>query len=197
MAAEEIITAIDEEADENVRAIIGEAQKRAGVLRDQAEARAAAERDRLAHARDDESDEAAARVLNRARLEADRTLRSAQDALFREALDLTRQRLAGLRQWDEYDAVFSRLLDEGLSALKGADRVEVAPADSERARMAGHEKGIDLAVDATVESAGGMRLSTSDGRAFDNLLESRLLRAEPWLRSLAITICPELAEGLA
>ena len=192
MPLPEILTAIDEEANRQISSIEQDAHRRGQAILDEARAQAREERQRLSASRDAAGRQTAARLVNHARLEADRALRSAQEELYQTALEHAGARLAALRDTTSYPAVFTDLLVEANHFLPDAQTLAVDPRDEQLARMVTQDLGLSLEISPTLESWGGVQLTTGDGRLVENTLESRLYKADPALRRLAVSMCPEL-----
>lgn len=195
MALDDILAAISEEAEKSAADIGSDAAARAATVVDDARSDAESERRRLASGRDDAARRVAAAIVNRARLEADRALRAAQDELFSELLTAVAGRLASVRRSDSYPGLFERLLIEALDALPDATRVGVDPADLATANQTLERLGRRLSIESDAPCWGGMTVSTDDGRRVMNTLESRLDKALPTLRRLAGGMCPALLKG--
>ena len=192
MPLPEILTAIDEEANRQISSIEQDAHRRGQAILDEARAQAREERQRLSASRDAAGRQTAARLVNHARLEADRALRSAQEELYQTALDHAGARLAALRDTTSYPAVFTDLLVEANDFLPDAQILAVDPRDEQLARTVTQDLGLSLEISPTLASWGGVQLTTGDGRLVENTLESRLYKADPALRRLAVSMCPEL-----
>lgn len=192
MPVEDILAAIAVEAESAVAEIEAGAAARIEQAARTARERAASERARLAGARTEAADLQASRIVNRARLAADRVVRDERELLFQAAIERVRAGLGRVRESGGYDIIFSRLLDEARRVLPDADVVRVDPSDVERARSAVRALGIPVRVEPSLDTQGGVELSTGDGRIVRNTFESRLLRATGDLRMLAIERIPEL-----
>jgi vacuolar-type H+-ATPase subunit E/Vma4 len=195
MALEDILRAIDDEADGAVRRVAAEAERRrADVLeRAAAEARSIrqdeAERSRVERARRIEG------ILNAAHLDADRGLRETREAVYQELLAIVRERLAQVAERPDYARIWPLLFDECRRVLPEARTVRVRSADGARALAVAIESGMsDAEIDPTLETCGGLELATGDGRVARNSFEHRLVKADPHLRLLAGDLLPELRE---
>lgn len=130
-----------------------------------------------------------ARIIHRARLEAMHIEGEAREALVDMTLERTRGALAGLRTDRQYPEVLCQLLEEALAELSSsmeheakihleADRRDRVLLESLLRHLA-----VDLEVSYTQECWGGLIARSEDGRVVvDNLLETRLERAIPFLR---------------
>jgi vacuolar-type H+-ATPase subunit E/Vma4 len=130
-----------------------------------------------------------ARIIHRARLEAMRIVGEAREALVDMTLERTRGALAGLRTDRQYPDVICRLLEEALRELSTslehdakthleADRRDRVLFESLLSYLV-----VDVEVSYIQECWGGLIARSEDGRVVvDNLLETRLERAIPFLR---------------
>jgi vacuolar-type H+-ATPase subunit E/Vma4 len=192
MPLPEILTAIDEEANRQVSSIEQDARRRGQAILDEARAKAKAERARLSTSREAAGRQTVARLVNHARLEADRALRLAQEELYQTALQRAGARLAKVRDTASYPAVFTDLLVEATDFLPDAITLAVDPRDEHLARTVTQDLGLSFEISPSLTTWGGVQLTTGDGRLVENTLESRLYKADPALRRLAVSMCPEL-----
>lgn len=192
MPVENILAAIGADADAAIAKVEADARLRVERAMVSARERAETEHARLALARSETAALEAARIVNRAKLAADRAVRDERERLFRTAVGRLTEALKRIRESHQYDAIFSRLLAEAREALTDADLIRVDPRDLERARTAVRDLGVPLRVDPSLSTLGGVELSTEDGRNVRNTFESRLERAMGDLRALAVDRIPEL-----
>ena len=129
------------------------------------------------------------RIIHRARLEAIRVVGEAREALVDVTLERARGALAGLRTDRQYPEVLCRLLEEALAELKSSleheAKIHLEADRRDRALLEGLLKhlDVDLEVSYNQECWGGLVARSEDGRVVvDNLLETRLERAIPFLR---------------
>lgn len=130
-----------------------------------------------------------ARIIHRARLEAMRIVGEAREALIDTTLERTRGALAGLRTDRLYRDVLCRLIEEALAELRSSlefdakTRLEADRRDRELLESLLSHMIVDLEVSYTQDCWGGLIARSEDGRVVvDNLLETRLERAIPFLR---------------
>jgi vacuolar-type H+-ATPase subunit E/Vma4 len=130
-----------------------------------------------------------ARIIHRARLEAIRVVGEAREALVDMTLERTRGVLAGLRTDRQYPEVLSRLLEEALAELRSSlEHQAIIHLEADRRDRALLESllkhlDVDIEVSYIKECWGGLVARSEDGRVVvDNLLETRLERAIPFLR---------------
>lgn len=196
MGLADILAAIERDGDERVREIEAGAAQKAAALVDHAVAEAAARRTSAAHALDDRTRREVDRIINQARLAADREMRAARESLYREGREMMLRRLEEQRLGAGYGALLQRLLEEGLAVLPTARFVRCDPRDSDLVEtMLETLRRPELSVQPELSTIGGLDVATNDGRAVRNSFEARLAKAEPHLRRLAGDVVPALRSG--
>jgi len=183
LALADILDAIRAEADAEIETIVTQADAECSALLEHAREQAGSERGRLAGSRDAAAERQADRIVNRARLEADRALRSEVEELYVRTRDHAAEKLELLRGTPCYEEVLARLIRECFVALPEATTLRVDPADEWLAHriLAGDDR-TDLKVEATLQTSGGAGVSGDNGRIVRNDFESRLARADNALR---------------
>jgi vacuolar-type H+-ATPase subunit E/Vma4 len=164
---------LEAETRDEAERIVEAARAEARALQEQAARAGEAELSREAEAR---------RAL--ARLAAAAAVREAREEAFREFLAEVRARLGGLRESPGYPSVLRALIRESRAALPSATTLRVDPLDEAIAEDLLGELDLELDVVAALETAGGIELSSDDGRTVRNTIEERLANAEPALRLL-------------
>lgn len=195
MPLDAILTSIRAEADEEIRRTDEDAARQAGAILVEMQRRAAAEEERLAGSRDELIRLAEARLVNHARLEAERRLRAAREELFQAAVEETRRRLDRVRERVDYPELLGRLLDEALAVMPAAREVRVDPRDLPLIERLLGAREAEWRVETSLRCRGGLDLATDDGRRVANTLDGRLERAAGELRRLAAEVVPDLAGG--
>lgn len=197
MALPDILAAIDAEADEEIARVAAEAEEQVREIRRQSRDEAMqAERD-ASNALGDEPDRRRAQIVNRARLVVERRISAAVEDLYQEMMAEVGRRLGAVRRRPEYPDLFHRLFDECRAVLPDGRVVRVDPDDEVLCRdVLASTAGDGFIIDATLESVGGLELTTTDGRrSVQNTFESRMSRADRALRSLAAARVPALGGG--
>ncbi|MDH3294348.1 MAG: V-type ATP synthase subunit E family protein [Acidimicrobiia bacterium] len=193
MALDGILATIGSDGDSVVRELEDTATRRVAALADKARAEAIRVEQETAASRNRIAEQEAARLVDRARLEARRASLDAVETAYQEALADLRIRLSSLRGAGSYPVILARLLDEGLSLLPDATGVDVDPADVELMGSLLAERGrSEVEVVTTSSRSGGLDLLAADGRLLRNTFESRLGRADRQLRQL---VAEQLADG--
>lgn len=194
MALETIVGAIAAEAAAEVDRITDETSRRVESILTDARARAAQEQTRWEESRVEETAQVVAGIVNRARLEADRKVADAREALFQEALGRLAERIGLAVAGSDYPGVFRALHTEAMAVVPdpGAT-VLVRPVDVELATRVARERGGTGAVRGVLDCVGGLDLESEDGRSVRNTVDSRLLQSERRLRRLAVQVIPAMA----
>jgi len=178
MALDDLLRAIEAEADEERRLADQKKAASATAIIDAARREAAALQAQLTMAPEAESQAAAERVRALARLEAAGAVRVAREQAYESLLGRVREELTAVRGTAAYPQVFSTLLNESRAALPDAGELRVDRRDTDLARsLAG-----DLQVVAVLDTWGGLELAGDDGRTIRNTLEERLANADLLLR---------------
>ncbi|MDH3298918.1 MAG: V-type ATP synthase subunit E [Acidimicrobiia bacterium] len=185
MALDAILASIESDGENVIGELEDTAARRVAALEDKARAEATRVEQDAAAGRSRVAEQEAARLVDRARLEARRASLEAVETAYQEALVDLRTRLSSLRGTGSYPTILARLLDEALSLLPDATRVDVDPADVELVESLLAERDrAGVEVTASSPRWGGLELRTADGRVLHNTFESRLERADRLLRQL-------------
>jgi len=183
LALADILDAIRAEADAEIEAIRVKAESEAAAVLTRASDQAEAEEERLSLVRDRAADRQTDRIVNRARLDADRSFRAEVEELYVQTRRAAADELQSLRGTSRYEDILSSLLAECCAVLPGATVLRVDPADEAVAhRIIANGERSDLRVEATLDSSGGVELVDDDGRVIRNTFEARLARADGLLR---------------
>ena len=189
MALEDILAAIRSAAEAEIARIEADATAEVSSIEDEAAVRAAAAYAQGRTSRDAAAARDADRIVNHARLEADRQVHDAVERVYQEVLHRVTARMATLRAGSVYPTVFTQLWDECRSVLPSGSRLIIDPRDRARAtELLATGPGIEI--EESLETSGGMVLVTSDGRHIDNTFETRLARADPYARQLTTDLVP-------
>ncbi|HSJ35494.1 MAG TPA: V-type ATP synthase subunit E [Acidimicrobiia bacterium] len=191
MALEDILETIRADSRATVDSILAEAEKAAGEIREAARVEAAREETRLAASLDDRARMESRRRVSRARLEGAALRREARERVYGQARAGLRERLETLRSSSHYREILSDLYEEALAVLPAAEAVRVDPADLELIRAIISEHPGSPRVEGEEMPLGGLTL-VAEKQAVDNTIESRLERADGYLRDVAGTVVPGL-----
>lgn len=178
MAIEDIFRALEEQADEEVNRILHAAT----VQADAVEHEARDEAERITGAKIQAADTAvqakAAKAVNAARLQVKRDLAQVRDSAVEASFDEASKRLAAMRGTPEYERVFAALAKEACATLDTECEIQVAPADAELAARVASDLGLSFTVSPTLDTIGGLVVSTHSGRVVRrNTFETRLEKA--------------------
>jgi V/A-type H+/Na+-transporting ATPase subunit E len=178
MALDDLLRAIEVEADEERLLVERERSAAATSIIEAATQEAAAVEVELAMAPEGAALAEAERERALARLQAADTVRGAREEAFASLLGRIRDELAALRGSDGYPAVFRTLVVESRAALPEGRVLRVDRRDADLAASTAR----DLQVDAILDTWGGVELAADDGRTVRNTLEERLVNADQLLR---------------
>lgn len=197
MALADILTAIAAEADEEIARVAADAAAQVEPIQRQARDEARLAEREASCALDDEAARRKAQIVNRADLVVARRLSAAIEEIYQEMRADVERQLAEVRGRDGYPDLFRRLFDECRAVLPDGRVVRVDPADESLCRRVVASRASDgFVIDASLRSAGGLELATSDRRrVVRNTLELRTWRADRALRSLAAARVPALTGG--
>jgi vacuolar-type H+-ATPase subunit E/Vma4 len=194
MALEDILSAIEQEAEAEATRIFAEAEERASALLEKARSEADVEADRLARGRDEAAAVAVRRITSRAHLEASQARRAARESVYIQARDRAAEKLEHIRSDPDYQKVLGSLLTEALAVLPDAKVARVAEADVDLARDLLDGIRSEVHIEPADVPWGGVAL-VADGLAVHNDLATRLERADRHLRFIAADIFPHLKGG--
>lgn len=183
MAIEDILQTLDAQAEADVRAVIDEARQHADHILDEAERDAQRVREGYVRQANRTAATEASKLVNAARLEAKMTISTARGGAVEKAFDLATAQLAHARESAEYDRLFAELAHEALAGLSGPVVMHVDPADESRARAL-NASGVDITVQADIESFGGVMVEADTGRIVRrNTFEDRAERVRQYVQA--------------
>ena len=184
MAIEDILRALDEQAQADSEAVLDEAREHAKLIIEEGEREAQQIHARFTRHAESISNAAAAKKINAARLESKMIVSSVKGDSVTAVFDAAAAKLSELRAGGGYDALFAALANEALAGLSGTVTLKVAPADAQLAARAAEAAGVSAEVDATLQSAGGLIVEADGGRVVRrNTLEDRLERTRQILQA--------------
>jgi vacuolar-type H+-ATPase subunit E/Vma4 len=182
VALEQLLAGLESEAKAAAALAKEQAREEAARIIEAARVEASAIEDKAAQGGAHEIVIEAVRRRAQARIAAAAALREAREECFGLLLAEVHARLTLLRSSDSYRSVMRSLIVESLEALPAATVLRVDARDE--VLTAGMLAGRVLNVRAELETAGGVDVSSGDGRAVRNTFEERLANAEPELRIL-------------
>ena len=194
MALETIVAAIAAGADVEAERISDEASRRVESILAEARARANEEQAYWEDFRAEETKQAVSAIVNRSRLDSDRNVADAREALFQEALGRLADRIQQVVEGSEYPEVFRALHTEAVTVVPDPDAtLLVRPEDVELAQRVTRDRGATSVVKGVLACIGGLDVEADDGRSVRNTIDSRLLQSERRLRRLAVQVIPQMA----
>jgi vacuolar-type H+-ATPase subunit E/Vma4 len=177
MAIEDILKALDEQAQADCDAVLDEAREHARLIVEEGEREATGIRDGFQRQAERAATIDADKKVNAARLEAKMIVSSVKGDAVVDVFDSAGKKLADVRNAGSYDALFAALAAEALAGLDGAVTIRVAASDADRASKAAAVAGLSATVDATLATAGGLVVEAHNGRIIRrDTLEDRLDR---------------------
>jgi vacuolar-type H+-ATPase subunit E/Vma4 len=193
MSLENILQALEAEAERQVAEIEGAAQAEIECIRAQAQAEAETVRQKHVAAIQVPLRAEQARILNQAKLEALRVVKGTREALLSSALEAAARRLAALPTMETYASLLQRLLQEAADTL-GIDsglHLHVHSCDVELMGHIVQRMGLSAAVEGDLENEasswacpGGLVATNSDERVrLVNTLDARLGKVANLYRS--------------
>lgn len=196
MALDTIVAAIAAEADAEAERIMSEAAERVTSILSEARRRADDEQAHWEASRSEETSLAVSGIVNRARLEADRKVADAREALFQDAMKRLADRIRHLVDGWDYPGILRSLHTEATVIVPDRDAsILVRPADLSLAERIARERGMTGTVQGVLDCIGGLDVEAADGRSVRNTLDSRLSQSERRLRRLAVQLIPEMSSA--
>lgn len=184
MAIEDILAALDAEADGECNQVLEEARAHADSVIAEAEREARRIRTQQMEAVERAAKAKAMRRVNTARLESKMLVSQAKGDGVAGVFDLARKRLSTVRERPDYDRLFRALAEEALAGIAGDVVLKVADADVSRAGDAAASLGVPAKVEGGLDTAGGLIVEANGGRIIRrNTLEERLDRVEGLLQA--------------
>jgi vacuolar-type H+-ATPase subunit E/Vma4 len=183
MSLERILDALTAEGQAEISRIEQEAEERACSILNQAETEAIQIRDEHMTAIRPHIESGRAQRINAARLAAQRMVLEARESLVQAAFDTAAEELASIRESSAYPAVLEAQINEVFGELGTSARFVVDPRDTGLVQKVLDRRGLDCAVEPTLDTWGGVVGYSHDGRlTVDNRLETRLEQAQHRLR---------------
>jgi len=178
MAIEDILNALEEQAQAECDDVLAEAREHAKLIVEEGEREVQQIHDRYTRQTEHVANLAAAKKINAARLEGKMVASAAKGDALVSVFDQALGKLSELRSSGAYEELFLALAGEALEALDGPVTIHVAPADAALASRAAQAAGLTATIDSTLETAGGLVVEAYGGRVVRrDTLEDRLERA--------------------
>lgn len=184
MAIEDILRALDEQADGDCRALVETAKQQAKSI--MADAKAEADRIRVAKVTATEAQvrSRAAQMVNAAKLERRRRITAAQESGIDQVYADAGTALSATRGTKAYDDLFRALAEEASARSIGDLAVQVAPDDEALATKVMSDLGLKADIDASADILGGLTVISSGGRVYRrNTFDDRLAKVRKHVQS--------------
>jgi len=183
MAIEDILQALDDQAQADCDAVIGEAQEHAKLIIDEAERQATVIHERFGRQVELVAKSGASKIINAARLEAKMQVSSVKGSGVANVFEAARGVLPQLREAG-YAELFDQLAAEAFEGLEGPVHVRVAAADVDLAAAAVAASGLEADVAGDLDTSGGLVVEAHGGRIIRrNTLEDRLDRVSQFVQA--------------
>lgn len=184
MAIEDILRALDEQADGDCRVLVDKAKEQAKDILAEAKAEADRVRDAKVAATEAQVRSRASQLVNAAKLERRRQIAAAQDAGIDEVYARAGATLSGTRGTKAYDDLFLALTQEAAARTVGDVAVQVASEDAALAKKVMSKLGITGDIDASADILGGITVISAGGRVYRrNNLDDRLVKVRKFVAS--------------
>ena len=183
MAIDDILRALDEQAQADCEDIVDESREHAKLIVEEAERQARQIHDAFVHQVESAANLNASKKVNAASFEGKMTVSAVKGDGVEAVFDDARTQLSSARD-SGYDALFAALAAEALAGVSGPVTVHTVPADTVLAERATAAAGLVADVVGDLDSAGGLVVDTGGGKIIRrNTLESRLDRVAQFVRA--------------
>jgi vacuolar-type H+-ATPase subunit E/Vma4 len=183
MAIEDILRALDEQADNDCRVLVDKAKEQAKGILNAAKTEADQVRDAKVTATELRVSSKAAQIINAATLERRRRIGAAQDAGIDKVYADAGAALAARRGTKEYGDLFRVLATEASARAVGDVIVRVAPGDAELAAKVMSDLGFNAQIEVSKDTLGGLTLISAGGRVYRrNTFEDRLAKSRKYVQ---------------
>jgi vacuolar-type H+-ATPase subunit E/Vma4 len=184
MAIEDILRALDEQADADCRALVDKAKEQAKAILAEAKTEADRVRDAKIAATEAQVRSRAVQIVNAAKLERRRNVTAAQDAGIDVVYAEAGVTLKGRRGTKAYDDLFKALAEEAVERSVGDVVVQVAPDDAALAAKVMSDLGVKAEIDASADILGGLTVVSAGGRVYRrNTLDDRLVKVRKFVQA--------------
>jgi vacuolar-type H+-ATPase subunit E/Vma4 len=183
MAIEDILKALDEQADAETAAVLDEAHQHATLIVEEGAREAQQIHDGFTRQVERVANAEAGKVVNAARLEAKMIVSSVKGDGVAAVFDEAGTKLSTARDSD-YPSLFSALASEALGGMSGPVVIKVSASDGSLADAAAGNVGLPATVEPTLETAGGLVVEAQGGHVIRrNTLEDRLERCRQMIQA--------------
>lgn len=183
MAIDDILKALDDQAQADCEAVVGESREHAKLIIEEAQLQADQIHATFVRQIERVARSQASKTVNAARLEAKMMESSVKGGGVVSVFDAASLALPTVRE-SGYEVLFAALASEALEGVSGSVTVHVASNDGELAKKAVAAAGLTADIVEDLDSAGGLVVDTENGRIIRrNTLESRLDRARQFVQA--------------
>lgn len=129
------------------------------------------------------------KILNEARMAVKREMAQAKEEVIQEAFQQAYKEIQEFRRTPKYKEAFEKLVREVLGEVDGKIMVNVEKSDESFARQILDQAGVQYELAASLNSSGGLKVSTQDGRiSLTNTFGIRMEKAKKVLKSDVMNI---------
>ncbi len=180
MPYEQLIQSVDECAQDKIRTIKERATRRAGEIHNEAAGKKKRIKQKHEEAARATVETERGRLIAQVKKETRMQLIRAKDEVYQKAFTGANEKLSCLRTEAHYANDFKKMLQETVSALEGESLVlSIDKRDEALCKKLVPELNLNCGIVTDITTAGGMDVSTKDGRfVIKNTIESRLERAK-------------------
>lgn len=189
MALKDMLEVIEEDGKQRCADIVSQAEKNAEMI--VREARVEGEEIRQQEIEKIRSVILVDRIktLNEARMAVKREMAQAKEEVIQETFRQAYSEIQEFRATPKYNQAFEKLMAEVLSEVEGKILVSVEKKDEDLARQYLNRSGIQYEFADGMNSSGGLRVSTMDGRiSLTNTFGVRMEKAKKLLKSDVMNI---------
>lgn len=184
MAIEDILRALEDQAQADIDSVMTEADEHAKLIISEAEDEARRVHDHYTHQVEKVAEGKATKSVNAAKLESKMIVSASKGDGLQSVFDAARERLAATRDSGDYPGLFEALAREAFAGLEGDLVVHVVSDDAALATEVAAAAGVRATVVDDLQSAGGLIVEADGGRVIRrNTLEDRLDRARQLIES--------------
>jgi vacuolar-type H+-ATPase subunit E/Vma4 len=193
MGLSEILQAMERKAEQQIAARESAADKESCSIIDAAEVEAIRIKETYRAKAKERLHREQARLFGAAPLDRQRQLAAAREHWLDQVLARARQQLTTLRVGASYARGYEQLAREAVGEFASTIKVEIDPRDEPLMRQIMATLGVDGEILPTLDTSGGLRVSSVDGCiTVDNTVETRLENGWRYLRRrLAVLLTAE------
>lgn len=189
MALKDMLEALGEEGAGQCKEIISRAEAQKAAILEEAKKEAEETRQEEVKKVQTVIQVDRAKVINEARLAVKREVIHAKEELIQETFQEATKELQAFRKSPDYAKSFERMVDEAVEEIPGRVAVNVEKRDEKLAKEVLARKGIEYELVGSLNSSGGLRITSEDGRiSLTNTFGIRLEKAKRLLKSDVMNI---------